>query len=195
MKRDSYLPQGSQGLKAVTVAKLGYDPVELDPELMTPYAIEQPQLLAQYSVSDAVATYYLYMKYVNPFIFSLCNIIALNPDEVLRKGSGTLCETLLMVSVELHPKTVTASERELTHPLSQVQAYKANIIMPNRHVDPVGNEYKGHLLESETYVGGHVEALEAGVFRSDIPTDFRIKPETMQQVSEQMAEATFRTVC
>lgn len=98
MKRDSYLPQGSQGLKAVTVAKLGYDPVELDPELMTPYAIEQPQLLAQYSVSDAVATYYLYMKYVNPFIFSLCNIIALNPDEVLRKGSGTLCETLLMVS-------------------------------------------------------------------------------------------------
>jgi DNA polymerase epsilon subunit 1 len=61
------------------------------------YAMEQPQLLAQYSVSDAVATYYLYMKYVNPFIFSLCNIIPLNPDEVLRKGSGTLCETLLMV--------------------------------------------------------------------------------------------------
>lgn len=54
-------------------------------------------MLAQYSVSDAVATYYLYMKYVHPFIFSLCNIIPLNPDEVLRKGSGTLCETLLMV--------------------------------------------------------------------------------------------------
>jgi DNA polymerase epsilon subunit 1 len=36
VKRDSYLPQGSQGLKAVTVAKLGYDPIELDPELMTP---------------------------------------------------------------------------------------------------------------------------------------------------------------
>jgi DNA polymerase epsilon subunit 1 len=63
------------------------------------YAIEQPQSLAQYSVSDAVATYYLYMKYVHPFIFSLCNIIPLNPDEVLRKGSGTLCETLLMVSL------------------------------------------------------------------------------------------------
>lgn len=38
------------------------------------------------------------MKYVHPFIFSLCNIIPLNPDDVLRKGSGTLCETLLMVS-------------------------------------------------------------------------------------------------
>lgn len=59
--------------------------------------MEHPQILAQYSVSDAVATYYLYMKYVHPFIFSLCNIIPLNPDEVLRKGSGTLCETLLMV--------------------------------------------------------------------------------------------------
>ena len=36
VKRDSYLPQGSQGLKAVTQAKLGYNPIELDPELMTP---------------------------------------------------------------------------------------------------------------------------------------------------------------
>lgn len=36
VNRDSYLPQGSRGLKAVTVAKLGYDPDELDPELMTP---------------------------------------------------------------------------------------------------------------------------------------------------------------
>ena len=61
------------------------------------FAYEQPQTLAQYSVSDAVATYYLYMKYIHPFIFSLCNIIPMNPDDVLRKGSGTLCETLLMV--------------------------------------------------------------------------------------------------
>jgi DNA polymerase epsilon subunit 1 len=36
VKRDSYLPQGSQGLKAVTVAKLGYNPMELDLEVMTP---------------------------------------------------------------------------------------------------------------------------------------------------------------
>lgn len=166
VKRDSYLPQGSQGLKAVTVAKLGYDPMELDPELMTPYASEQPQTLAQYSVSDAVATYYLYMKYVHPFIFSLCNIIPLNPDEVLRKGTGTLCETLLMV-----------------------QAYKSRILMPNRHVDPIDNSYEGHILESETYVGGHVEALEAGVFRSDIPTDFRIDPSAMQALIDDLDKA------
>ena len=32
----------------------------------------------------------------------------------------------------------------------------------------------GHLLDSETYVGGHVEALESGVFRSDIPYRFKL---------------------
>lgn len=32
----------------------------------------------------------------------------------------------------------------------------------------------GHLLDSETYVGGRVEALESGVFRSDIPCGFRM---------------------
>ena len=40
------------------------------------------QELANYSVSDAVATYYLYMKYVHPFIFALCTIIPMEPDEV-----------------------------------------------------------------------------------------------------------------
>jgi DNA polymerase epsilon subunit 1 len=39
------------------------------------------------------------MKYVHPFIFALCTIIPTDPDEVLRKGSGTLCEALLMVEV------------------------------------------------------------------------------------------------
>ena len=27
-------------------------------------------------------------------------------------------------------------------------------------------------MESETYVGGHVEAIESGVFRADIPCRF-----------------------
>ena len=55
--------------------------------------------MANYSVSDAVATYYLYMKYVHPFTYALCTIIPMEPDEVLRKGSGTLCEALLCVEV------------------------------------------------------------------------------------------------
>uniref|UniRef100_A0A915AYJ0 DNA polymerase epsilon catalytic subunit n=1 Tax=Parascaris univalens TaxID=6257 RepID=A0A915AYJ0_PARUN len=157
VKRDSYLPVGSQNLKACTKAKLRYDPVELDPEQMCAMAREQPQTLANYSVSDAVATYYLYMKYVHPFIFALCTIIPLGPDNVLRKGSGTLCEALLMV-----------------------EAFHNNIIFPNKQVQ-TGNKYTadGHVIESETYVGGHVEALESGVFRADLPERFRIVPSTI----------------
>lgn len=82
VKRDSYLPVGSQNLKAVAKAKLRYDPVELDPEDMCRLATDEPQILSNYSVSDAVATYYLYMKYVHPFIFALCTIIPMEPDEV-----------------------------------------------------------------------------------------------------------------
>nr|OQO27904.1 DNA polymerase epsilon catalytic subunit A [Rachicladosporium sp. CCFEE 5018] len=159
VSRDSYLPMGSRGLKAVTTAKLGYDPDELDPELMTPYATERPQILAEYSVSDAVATYYLYMKYVHPFIFSLCTIIPLGPDDVLRKGTGTLCEMLLMV-----------------------QAYQKEIVLPNKHVQPRESFWEGHLLESETYVGGHVESIECGVFRSDIPCTFAVDPTAIDEL-------------
>ncbi|KAK6247338.1 hypothetical protein QUC31_018903 [Theobroma cacao] len=159
VKRDSYLPQGSHGLKAVTKAKLGYDPLEVNPEDMVRFAKEKPQMMASYSVSDAVATYYLYMTYVHPFIFSLATIIPMPPDEVLRKGSGTLCEMLLMV-----------------------QAYKANVICPNKHQTDPEKFYKNHLLESETYIGGHVECLESGVFRSDLPTSFKLDPSAYEQL-------------
>lgn len=74
-----------------------------------------------------------------------------------------------------------------------MEAYQAHIIMPNRHEDPHGVTYEGHLLASETYVGGHVEALEAGVFRSDIPTNFKIEPSAVQKVKPResdMAKAT-----
>jgi len=54
--------------------------------------------------------------------------------------------------------------------------------MPNRHEEEYGNMYEGHLLASETYVGGHVEALEAGVFRSDIEAHFKIVPSAAQKV-------------
>ena len=166
VNRDSYLPQGSRGLKAVTTAKLGYDPDELDPELMTPYAKDRPQILAEYSVSDAVATYYLYMKYVHPFIFSLCTIVPLNPDDVLRKGTGTLCEMLLMV-----------------------QAYQKEIVLPNKHKEPKESFWEGHLLESETYVGGHVESIEAGVFRSDIPVNFSVEPTAIEELQRDLDAA------
>uniref|UniRef100_A0AC11CBA7 DNA polymerase epsilon, catalytic subunit n=1 Tax=Ovis aries TaxID=9940 RepID=A0AC11CBA7_SHEEP len=171
VKRDSYLPVGSHNLKAAAKAKLGYDPVELDPEDMCRMATEQPQTLATYSVSDAVATYYLYMKYVHPFIFALCTIIPMEPDEVLRKGSGTLCEALLMV-----------------------QAFHANIVFPNKQEQEFNKlTDDGHVLDAETYVGGHVEALESGVFRSDIPCRFRMNPAAfdflLQRVEKTMRHA------
>ena len=47
--------------------------------------------MANYSVSDAVATYYLYMKYVHPFIFALCTIIPMEADEVGMSHVKFLC--------------------------------------------------------------------------------------------------------
>lgn len=131
---------------------------------MCPLAASDPQVLSTYSVSDAVATYYLYMQYVHPFIFALCTIIPCEPDEVLRKGSGTLCEALLMV-----------------------EAFQGNIIFPNKE-EAILNKLTddGHVLHQETYVGGHVEALESGVFRADIPCRFRLVPEALNRLIAQI---------
>lgn len=131
---------------------------------MCPLAASDPQVLSNYSVSDAVATYYLYMQYVHPFIFALCTIIPCEPDEVLRKGSGTLCEALLMV-----------------------EAFHANIIFPNKE-ETILNKLTddGHVLHQETYVGGHVEALESGIFRADIPCRFRLEPSALDMLIEQL---------
>lgn len=56
-----------------------------------------------------------------------------------------------------------------------VQAFHVNIVFPNKQ-EQVFNKLTddGHVLDSETYVGGHVEALESGVFRSDIPCRFKM---------------------
>ena len=163
VKRDAYLPQGSHGLKKVTKAKLGYDPVELDPEDMVPYAREKPHQLAAYSVSDAVATFYLYKKMIHDFIFALSTIIPLYPDDILRKGSGTLCEDLLMA-----------------------QAFTRNIIFPNKSLEQKERFYNGNLVESETYIGGHVECLQVGVYRSDIPVKFKLNPAAYQKLIDQV---------
>jgi DNA polymerase epsilon subunit 1 len=53
---------------------------------MIPLARSDPQKMSEYSVSDAVATYYLYKKHIHDFIFALGTIIPMNADEVLRKG-------------------------------------------------------------------------------------------------------------
>ena len=161
VKRDAFLPHGSHGLKAVTKAKLGYNPIEVDPEDMLPLAKDDPQKLCEYSVSDAVATYYLYMKHIHDFVFALCMIVPMNPDDVLRRGSGTLCEYLLMA-----------------------QAYGNNIVFPNKKKRKMDKYYKGHLIENETYVGGYVECLNNGIYRSDIKTAFKMDASRYESLIE-----------
>lgn len=96
------------------------------------------------------------------------------PDEVLRKGSGTLCEALLMVQAykvcgwkaPCPPRGLLpgahilrmCSNLHIT-PASRLQA---NVVAPNKHTSSTENMYGGRLLDSETYIGGKVEALESG---------------------------------
>jgi DNA polymerase epsilon subunit 1 len=43
-------------------------------------------------------------------------------------------------------------------------------VFPNKHETVLNKQTEdGRVMESETYVGGHVEAIESGVFRADIP--------------------------
>lgn len=64
-----------------------------------------------------------------------------------------------------------------------VQAFQANIIFPNKQEQEFNKFTKdGHLLDQETYVGGHVEALESGVFRADIPCRFKIVPSAVEEL-------------
>jgi DNA polymerase epsilon subunit 1 len=72
-----------------------------------------------------VATYFLYKIQIHDFIFALCNIIPTNPDEVLRRGSGTLCEDLLMA-----------------------QAYRGNIIFPNKQIENLEQYHNGKLIDT-----------------------------------------------
>ncbi|ORD95086.1 DNA polymerase [Enterospora canceri] len=150
VKRDSYLPASSQGLKAATRAKLKYEPDEIDPEEMVRCAMEEPQKMASYSVSDAVATYFLYMKFVHSHIFSLCSLIPLPPDKVLTRGSGMLCEALLISQAELF-----------------------DVLIPSVQKTEKLAFHNGRVVDNLTYVGGHVESLKAGVFRADFLHTFK----------------------
>ncbi|KAI3992350.1 hypothetical protein MKX01_030071 [Papaver californicum] len=66
--------------------------------------------------------------------------------------------------------------------LLMVQAYTANVICPNKHQAELEKFHNNQLLESETYIGGHVECLESGVFRSDLPTKFQLDPAAYEQL-------------
>lgn len=65
------------------------------------------------------------MKHIHGFIFALASIIPMFPDEVLRKGSGTLCENLLMAA-----------------------AYEREIIFPNKKIEEISKYHQGKLLDT-----------------------------------------------
>ena len=69
--------------------------------------------------------------------------------------------------------------------MNTFQAFEANIVFPNKH-ESVFNKMTedGRVMESETYVGGHVEAIESGVFRADIPCRFRMVPSAFQMLHD-----------
>jgi len=62
------------------------------------------------------------------------------------------------------------------------EAYNRNIIFPNKKKENFEKFYNGHLLDSETYIGGRVECINSGVYRADLPTKFRLDPEAYQEL-------------
>jgi DNA polymerase epsilon subunit 1 len=63
-----------------------------------------------------------------------------------------------------------------------VEAVEKKIICPNKQTDKTEKFYDNKLLQNETYVGGHVECLESGVFRDDIPTKFELDPTAFDEL-------------
>ncbi|KAL1543144.1 DNA-directed DNA polymerase [Salvia divinorum] len=137
VKRDSHQPKRKQGLKSVANALLGLDPVQDIAKDLVCFARHSPHRMASYYVSDVVSTYNLYMTHVHPFIFSLSTIIPMPPDEVLREKSAVVFERLLMA-----------------------QAYRANVIYPNKQQSDPEIFHPSQLLLSKHYVGGNIECLE-----------------------------------
>ena len=71
------------------------------------------------------------------------------------------------------------------------QAFRSGIIFPNKKLTEFERFYKGHLIEQETYIGGHVEAIRNGVYRSDFPVKFKMESTAYQTLIENI-DATMK---
>ena len=164
VKRDSYLPAGSHGLKAVTKAKLGYNPVEVDPRTCSR------------SRRRTRTTWRL---------LSLRRGVHLLPLHDLRAP-------LHLLARDDHPAVPRRGAPEgLRYPVRGAAdggGVPRQHRVPNKTQSEGEKHFRGHLLESETYIGGHVECLEAGVFRADIPTKFRMNPKGYQGLLDSLDE-------
>ena len=86
-------------------------------------------------------------------------MIPVPPVQALCNGSGTLCELLL---------------------IDEALNYK--ILVPHKKIVDGLKYYQGHIAETVTYVGGHVESLKAGIFRSDFIYDYKINPKVITEI-------------
>lgn len=66
------------------------------------------------------------------------------------------------------------------------EAVKRNIIFPNKSKEEFEKFYNGHLLDNETYIGGKVECIHAGVYRSDLPEKFRLDTKAYQELIDDL---------
>lgn len=77
-----------------------------------------------------------------------------------------------------------------------VEAFRANVIYPNKQEAELNKlTSDGHVLLQETYVGGHVEALESGVFRADIPCRFKIDTTAIDELTEGVENTLKHAIC
>lgn len=70
------------------------------------------------------------------------------------------------------------------------EAFKRNIIFPNKKKENFEKFHQGHLLDNETYIGGRVEGLTSGVYRNDLPTMFHLEPKAYKELINNLDHVT-----
>lgn len=163
--RDSYLPMGKRRLKDVARSKLQFEADDVDPELMMKLALEAPHTMLHYNISDIVATYLLNQKFVENFIFALGSIVPLTPDNLLRKGTGSICDTGMLAL-----------------------AKKTHIKIENKPPERSSLLFKDYVCKSETYVGGSVESTVIGIHNGNHKADFKISVEDLEKVKQELPD-------
>lgn len=73
-------------------------------------------------------------------------------------------------------------------------AFRGNIVFPNKKKENLEKFYQGHLLDSETYIGGKVEGLCSGIYRNDFKYKFKFNKKTFQKLIDEI-DMTLDFVC
>lgn len=66
------------------------------------------------------------------------------------------------------------------------EAFKRNIVFPNKKKENFEKFHQGHLLDNETYIGGRVEGLTSGVYRNDLNTKFQLDIRAYKELIEKL---------